>query len=238
MIGTTKMGMHSRRELQQGSTSIPTHVYMEFDITSYQAHDLAMEAVAIARRNMPKFTGQRSRELRPIWGAGFFGIMWDSPEIWYQEVGIRPFTMTKLAGKTIPMWIKDPTGVERQKNPKAETRVGEDGVVRVLIFRRAARQGQRKTVVRGGRTVDVPASYPGAPGRIGVREIGRGMTRDGKVAGRIAGGLDPARRNVGVRWRHPGLTGRSFLFRGMTQAALHGGLDQTAPVWATTNRWK
>lgn len=231
-------GQHGRRELEQGSHLIPTRLYMEADLTAYQAHAIALDAVSIARQNMPKFSGDGATELRPLWGHGFFGIMWDSPHVWYQEVGIRPFTMRNLAGKTIPMWVKDPTGEERRKNPRAETRLGEDGVVRVLIFRKAARMGQRKMVRRGGRTVDVPASYPGAPGRISVREAPRGMTREGKIGGRIAGGLDPARRNVGVRWRHPGVVGRSFLYRGMVQASFRAGLDPNAPLWATTNRWR
>lgn len=227
----TGLTRNVRRELQQTSGRIPTHLYMEGDLTAYQAHAIALDAVAIARRNMPKFSGQGARQLRPVWGHGYFGIVWDDPSVWYQEVGIRPFTMRNLAGKTIPMWIKDPTGEERRKNPKAETRQGEDGVVRVLVFRRAARMGQRRQVMRRGRPVDVPMSYPGAPGRISSREI-PGTGREGRKGGQIA------RHNVGVRWRHPGLVGRSFLFRGLTQAALQHGLDPETPVWATTNRWK
>ena len=234
------VGQHGRRELDQGSHLIPTRLYMEADLTAYQAHSLAVEAVAIARQNMPKFSGRSATELKPLWGHGFFGIRWESPHVWYQDVGIRPFTMRNLAGKTIPMWIKDPTGVERRRNPRAQTEIGEDGVVRVLIFRKAARMGQRKTVRRGGQTVDVPASYPGAPGRIAVRHVAAAYSPNGtRTGGRIAGGaVGSTRGNVGVRWRHPGLTGRSFLHRGMVQAAYRNGLDPDSPVWATTNRWR
>lgn len=227
-----------RRDTQEGLERVPTHLYMETDLTAYQNHSVALQAVAIARRSMPKFSGNFAREIQPLWGHGYFGLRWDSPAVWYQEVGIRSFTMTRIAGKTIPMWIKDPTGVERQKNPKAEVRLGEDGAVRVLIFRRAAKMGQRKVVMRQGQSVNVPASYPGAPGRIAVREMARPYTRQGKIGGQIAGGAALVRPNIGVRWRHPGLVGRGFLHRGLVQAALESGLDHQVPVWATTNRWK
>lgn len=239
MSGTSPTQVRQpRRETQEGLGRLPDHLYMENDLTAYQNHAIALEAAAIARRSMPKFSGASAREIQPLWGHGFFGLRWSSPVVWYQEVGIRPFTMNRLAGKTIPMWIKDPTGVERARNPRAQVRVGEDGVPRVLIFRRAARHGQRKIVERNGQRVDVPASYPGAPGRIAVREMAAPHTRRGKIGGRIAGGPDLARPNVGVRWRHPGLIGRSFLHRGMTQAAIQAGLDPDAPIWATTARWR
>jgi hypothetical protein len=220
-----------RREIQEGQDRIPDRLYMEAPLTDYQAHIIAVRAVALARSEMPKFSGRGARQLQPLWGEGFFGMRWDDDFVWFQEIGIRPFTMRSLAGKTIPMWIKDPTGRVRQQNPKAETQIGEDGVVRVLIFRRAALLGQRKTVMRKGVPVSVPASYPGAPGRIALREAAAPLTRQGRLGGQIARG------NVGVRWRHPGLVGRNFMHRAMVRAAVEVGLDPTAPVWATTQRW-
>jgi hypothetical protein len=139
---------------------------------------------------------------------------------WYQDNGIRPFTLYALAGKTIPMWVDDPTGTERLRNPKAQTRVTLSGKVQILIFRRAAQIGQRKTVrtkVAGQwETRTVPLSYPGAPGRIGRREAGRPYTSIGRTGGQIASG------NVGVRWRHPGAAPRKFLNRAMVVASQRG----------------
>lgn len=206
---------------------------MEGDLTNYQAHAAAIDAVDIARKFMPKMTGAGARSLQPLWGPGFFGIRWDDNYVWFQEIGINPFTMSKLAGKIIPMWIKDPTGIERRKNPKAKTKTGEDGVIRVLVFRRAAKPGQRKVVRRADGTLrEVPASYPGAPGRIGRREVKRPLTGLGRLGGQIARG------NIGVRWRHPGLIGRSFLYRGLIEAAIQHGLDHEAPVHASTSKWR
>lgn len=215
---------------------VPGRVYMEAPgFTSYQCRIAAQDAVSVARRNMPKVTGAGARSLRPLWGTGFFGIRWDDDYVWFQEVGINPFTMKRLAGKTVPMWINDPTGKERVANPKAKTRQTEDGRTQVLIIRRVAKMGQRKTVrvtVQGQDfTVTSPMSYPGAPGRIIRRQAGRPNTTVGKVAGAIG------RPNVGVRWRHPGLTPRAFLHQGMVTAATYNGMD-LRPVWATTERWR
>lgn len=204
-----------------------------------RARNVANEATLIARRNAPKMTGDGARRLQPIYGAGWFGIYFPDPYMWFQDHGIQPFTMNSLQGKTIPMWIPDPTGQERAKNPKAKTRTTASGVTQVLIFRKVAKQGQRivKTrvdpVTKIKRIVeDRPASYPGAPGRIGVREAGSPYTTPGRVAGAIAKG------NSGVRWRHPGLTSRLFLNNGMTVAAQHHGIlpvriyiaDRTSPL--------
>lgn len=213
--------------------AVPNRVYMEVPgATSVQCHALAISAVFHARSQMPKMTGAGARSLRPLWGEGFFGITWDDPYVWFQEVGIHPFTMKRLAGKIIPMWVPDPTGEMRRKNPKAKTKRSEDGRTFVLIFRKAAKQGERRKVTqKDGSVRDVPASYPGAPGRIAVREMARPHTTVGKIAGAVA------QRNVGVRWRHPGLTPRSFLHHGMVQAALTAGYAP-GQVYATTSRWR
>jgi len=191
------------------------------------ARSLALDAVQQARANAPKLTIASSSSFTPMYGEGWFGVQWEHNYVWFQEMGTKPHTMGKLAGKTIPMWINDPNGTERQKNPKAKTRLTADGRVQVLIFRRAARIGQRKTVYRpvGGKMVpiDVPASYPGAPGRIAVNRS-QGILRAGDVsksapnAGAIAAG------NVGVRWRHPGLQPGRFLARGVAAACRNHGV--------------
>jgi hypothetical protein len=130
--------------------------------------------------------------------------------------------MYALAGKTIPMWVDDPTGTERQKNPKAKLRTTLSGKTQVLIFRRAAQLGQTKTtrtkVAGQWQSRTVPMSYPGAPGRIGRREAGRPLTTPGRTGGQVAMG------NVGVRWRHPGLAPRKFLNRAMVTAAQENGI--------------
>lgn len=193
-------------------------------LKSAKARQISLDAVAEARRMMPKLTGHSSSRLYPIWGWGYAGVGWVDPWTWYQEHGIRPFTMTALQGKTIPMWVDDPTGVERSKNPKAKIRTTLSGKTQVLIFRRAAMVGQTKTVRSRSKvtgvitTRQVPMSWPGAPGRIGVRQIGQPWTSPGKVGGQVATG------NVGVRWRHPGLAPRQFINSALTLAAQRNGI--------------
>lgn len=172
-----------------------------------QCRRFSMQALAHARKITPKLTGEGSKGLQPYFGAGYFGIQWpqDLDYMWIQEAGSRPFTMKSLAGKTIPMWVNDPTGKVARENPKAEKRVTASGKRQVKIFRRAAKIGQRKRVaVRDGagrliRWRDVPASYPGAPGRIARR--GRG----GQITSHAPSG------HHGVRWRNPGLHPRQFM---------------------------
>jgi len=187
-----------------------------------RARHVANDAVREARKLMPKLSGRAASRLFPLYGQGYFGIGWLDSYTYFQERGIRPFTMFALAGKTIPMWIDDPAGVERQRNPKAKTRVTLSGKPQVLIFRRAANMGQTRTTrtrVAGQWQVRTsPASYPGAPGRIGRREAGRPWTTPDKTGGQIATG------NIGVRWRHPGLAPRHFLNRSITLAAQRAGI--------------
>lgn len=200
-------------------------IMIEKGLNPNVARAAAREAVRLARRRMPKMSGAAARGMQPLYGKGYFGISWATEVVWYQDHGTKPFTMRSLAGKTIPMWIDDPTGQERRDNPNAKTRMTESGKVQVLIFRRAALIGQRKKVYRrdpktGLKVLvsDKPASYPGAPGRIAWREAAQPWTRPGRRAGAIHPG------NVGVRWRHPGLKPRSFLNTSMTAAAQKAGL--------------
>ncbi|MFI0967073.1 hypothetical protein ACH4S8_37665 [Streptomyces sp. NPDC021080] len=200
-------------------------IMIEKDLSPNRARAAARDAVRLARRAMPKMSGAAARGMQPIYGRGYFGIQWATEVVWYQDHGTRPFTMKSLAGKTIPMWIDDPTGQERRDNPKAKTRVTESGKVQVLIFRRAALIGQRKKVYRrdpktGLKVLvsDKPMHYPGAPGRIAWREAAAPWTRPGKRGGQIHPG------NIGVWWRHPGIKPRSFLNTSMTTAAQKAGL--------------
>lgn len=218
------------------TTPMPDRLYMKLDgIDADRAKFLAVEAVEIARRNAPKLTGVSASRLIPVWGDGVIGIRWLDSYVWFQESGIKPFTMRSLAGKTIPMWIDDPTGKERRANPDAKTRVTASGKTQVLIFRRAARIGATKQVHRrqGGRdvVVTVPQSYPGAPGRIAVREAPRPYTTPGRVGGQIAQG------NVGVRWRFPGMAGRQFIHYGLQTACQRHGI-LPGQVLASSERWK
>lgn len=182
-----------------------------------RARILANSAVRTARQLAPKLTGRMASRMYPLYGAGYFGIGWPDPVTWYQDRGIRPFTMRSLAGKTIPMWIDDPTGTVRQQNPKAQTRVTMSGRTQVLIFRRAGKEGT--------------PSAPGAPGRIGRREMGEPWTTAGRRGGSIAGG------NIGVRWRHPGLAPRLFLNRAITVAAQQGGIVPVR-LYAADRYWR
>lgn len=201
-----------------------------------RARNMANSAVREARRVMPKLTGRAASRLFPLYGSGFFGVGWADQYVWYQEQGIRAFTMWNLAGKTIPMWIDDPSGEERQKNPRARTRITLSGKEQVLIFRRAAMPGERRTIRR--KVADgtyeeytVPASYPGAPGRISRREMRQPWTSSGRVPGAIARG------NIGVRWRHPGLAPRLFLNHALTLAAQQGGIIPVR-IYAADRGWR
>lgn len=205
-------------------------------VSGPRARNMANTAVREARRVMPRLTGQAASRLFPLYGSGFFGVGWQDNYVWFQEQGIRPFTMFSLAGKTIPMWVDDPAGTEREKNPKAQVRTTMSGKTQVLIFRRAAMPGERRT--RRRKVADgtyeeytVAASYPGAPGRISKREAAQPWTTPGRTPGAIARG------NIGVRWRHPGLAPRLFLNHAMTLAAEQGGIVPTR-IYAADRGWR
>lgn len=187
------------------------------------ARRCANQAVKLAQKNAPKMSGEGAKRLGPVYGKGFFGIKWLDSWMWFQENGIRAFTMNNLQGKTIPMWVDDRDGKLQAKNPKIKKRTTASGKEQVLIFRKVAMKGERKTVTRkvaggGTRDVSVPRSYPGAAGRIAVRESARPNTTPGRVGGAVARG------NVGVRWRHPGLSPRFFLNNAITMAAQTNGI--------------
>ena len=185
---------------------------------------LSESAVDAARKLMPKVTGSLAMGLRMMYGASFFGIYFPDRRVWFQEQGTRPFTMNRLAGNTVPMWVEDRDGSLRRDNPKIKVRTTVDGRTQVQIFRKAATRGARKQVTKrmpggGTRVASVPASYPGAPGRIVKRQAAQPFTTPGTLGGQIAGG------NVGVRWRHPGLTGRKFLNAALTQVVTDAAMD-------------
>ena len=202
------------------------------------AYEMALEAVAEARRKMPKLTGASADRLEPLYDKGLFGILWQDSYVWYQDHGIRPFTMNNLAGKTIPMWVNDPSGALRAKNPKAKTRTTVDGRVQTLIFRKVAVKGQSKqkyvTNPKTGRRELVgnkPASYPGAPGRINVRNAKGALSSDGaKIGGQIGKG------NVGVRWRHPGLAPKLFINNALTLVSQWNGIIPVR-IYVTDATW-
>jgi hypothetical protein len=193
-------------------------IFVAPDLPIEQCYDAAELAVKHAQALCPKLTGTGASGIRPLFGEGYFGLTWTMPYLWVQNQGARPFLMRSLAGKTIPMWIDDPTGVEKERNPKAQTRVTESGRPQVLIFRKAAPIGSRKTVQRRGPggamiSVDVPRSYPGAAGRIANREAPVPYTTPGRLGGQIARG------NIGIRWYFPGLAPKNFFEEGLHRAA-------------------
>lgn len=210
--------------LRRNGQAIPDRLYIVAPgMKRTETKRLAEITAQISRKISPKLSGRAAEGIMPYYGDGFFGVKWDRPYLWHQEAGTRPFTMRNLAGKVIHMWIDDPTGEEARKNPKAKTRMTATGRRQVLIFRKAARFGQRKRVaVRDsqGRLVrwrDVPASYPGAPGRIASRGTEDLPTGGQRMTGRIVSmGVRP---HVGVRWRHPGIVPREFMQYSMQSVA-------------------
>jgi len=208
-------------------------------LTIDRAWTIATRAMYVARAHMPRVTSVSAFSLTPIAGEGWFGLSWTHPHIWYQEMGIRPFTMRSLAGKTIPMWVNDPHGELARKQKRPRTRVTADGRSQTLIFRRAAKFGQRKQVWQQvqGQMVrrTVPMSYPGAPGRIAVNRS-QGLMRQGDVN---PGQGNPgwiAKGNVGVRWRHPGLQPGRHVARGIIEAAIVHGLPVVDVQYLTASQ--
>lgn len=188
-----------------------------------EAEPVARRASELAMRYLPRATGAAAATVFPIFGPQWFGVEWSHDSIWFQESGTKPHTMRNLAGKTIPMWVKDRDNKLRTSNPKIKTRTRRDtGEVEVLIFRKVAAIGQRKDVWRmvDGqlRQVSRPASYPGAPGRIAVNRS-KGLLRAGDT---MYGASNPgqiSKGNVGVKWRHPGLEAGRYIARGVMDAA-------------------
>lgn len=220
----------------KGATSIPDRLYMRMPdkyANPERMKPVALSALAVARYSAPKLSGSAAAHLEAIWGRTYFGLRWQDSYLWYQEMGIRPFVMRSLAGKVIPMWVEDQDGSLRRQNPKIKSRTTADGRLQVLIFRKAAKVGARKpakgqalrraakrTATTQRPIGTVPASYPGAPGRINRRTPGRPFSTQG--GGQIA------RTNVGVRWRHPGLYPRGFLHNALLAGARLHGLPQLA----------
>lgn len=230
-------------------TPNPDRLVVQIDgMTAQAARSAANLAVSLARRRMPKLSGASASRLKPIYGIGYFGITWQDSYVWFQENGIKPFTMTSLQGKTIPMWIDDPTGKERQKNPKAKTRVTLSGKVQVLIFRRVAKVGDmttKRTKVKGSkppqyRETVTPKHWPGAPGRIAKRQAfirySQGPNGEQKADIGTTGKIAPG--NIGVWWRHPGLQPKFFLNAGLTEATMKVGYLPTRIYVADGPTWK
>ncbi len=200
---------------------IPERLYMFAPgMKANETRLMADHAASICRTLSPRLSGRAAEGIKPYSGEGFFGVRWSSSYLWYQEGGTGAHTMRKLAGKVIPMWVDDWTGEMKRRNPKAKTRITANGRRQILIFRKAAKMGARKRLaVRDpqGRLLrwrSVPQSYPGAPGRIAIRQWKPPNSTTGKIA------LSIDRPNVGVRWRHPGIVPREF----MQHAILHVGL--------------
>lgn len=202
----------------------PDRIVMLADVDPNEAQFLADAAVDNARVRMPRVTGYMASTLQPMAGVGYFGIYFPDRRIWFMERGTRPFTMRSLPrDRAIPMWVNDPDGSEAREIRKhskkpPQTRVTEDGRRQVLIFRRVAPDKSRKTIMRDGKQVSVPRSYPGAPGRISAR----------RATGQIATG------NVGVRWRHPGVAARMFLNEAVGDTAFDNGFDPV-PLYLCDN---
>lgn len=223
-------------------SSTPDRLYLLIPGLDPQvARRMAMDAARMAKRSAPKMSGSGAKSIYPLYGKGYIGLTAKKSYMWYQEQGIRPFTMKNLAGKIIPMWIDDPYGIERAKNPKAKTRVTASGKSQILIFRKAPKIGSKTPKLKKNRVTGkyeqrmVPKHYPGAPGRIAKRQATISNTAPGhsvvKSTGKIAKG------NVGVWWRHPGLSPRLFMNNALTRTAMDYGY-QPDKIVAADAGWK
>jgi hypothetical protein len=198
----------------------PDRIVMLTDLGVDNCEILAEQAIETAKARMPRVTGGMASTLQVLAGEGYFGIYFPDRRTWFLEQGTKPFTMRGLPrDRAIPMWVDDQDGStyrEEQRHSKkpVQRRRTDDGREQTLIFRRAAKNKARKQVMRDGRLISVPRSYPGAPGRIASRA----------TTGHILTG------NVGVRWRHPGIRARAFLNTSMGDVALDHGIEP-APVY-------
>jgi hypothetical protein len=194
-------------------------------VSTSDCRHLAALCASRAQSIAPKVSGAGARGIKPISGDGFFGLSWDQTHLWYVEEGTAARTMRSLAGRIIPMWLPDPLGRLHREYPKNETRVTVDGRHEVLIFRRVAKIGQTKNVIRRdshGRLQvrSKPASYPGAAGRINLRQFPDFPNGTGN--GRIMSTIE--RPHVGVRWRHPGIVGKHFMAHSITSVCQEYGI--------------
>ncbi|MGH7866564.1 MAG: Hint domain-containing protein, partial [Candidatus Dormibacteraceae bacterium] len=99
-------------------------------LSGARARRIANDAVREARKLMPKMTGRAASRLFPIYGYGYFGVGWLESYTWFQEQGIRPFTMYSLAGKAQPLDepILTPCGWRRMGDIQPGNEViGSDG---------------------------------------------------------------------------------------------------------------
>lgn len=117
------------------------------DLDPFSSMLMAERAVAAARFAMPRGWSVKKR-ITPVYGEGYFGVAWQDAYLWYQERGIKAFTMRSLKGKTIPMWVRDFDGKLAAANPKIQRRREEDGSEKVLIFRKATNPGQRGRIAK------------------------------------------------------------------------------------------
>lgn len=227
----TDQGVAAPSRIEQLGRNAPKALFVKAPgMPAAETAQLSIISARIARRICPKISGRAAEGIKPFSGHGYYGVKWDVPYIWYQNQGTSPFTMLSLAGKTIPMWIDDPTGSVKRENPKADTRITVNGRRQVKIFRKAAKIGARKKVANRdsqGRLMgwrDVPQSYPGAPGRINRRSDDTGQISK----------LLP-RPHVGVRWRHPGIVPREFLQHSLQTVGAHAGISDLT-VFASYGR--
>lgn len=106
-------------------------------LTPGDARVLSEKAQFYAFRRAPKLSGISSKDIATISGMGYFGLKWKHEYIWLQNRGFNSFTMN-TKGKTIPLWIDDPTGTELKKNPKSQIRIMGTRK-QILIIRKANR---------------------------------------------------------------------------------------------------
>ncbi len=217
----------------------PDRAFMVVDeLPRANAYLLALEAVEEARKKMPKLSGRAADRLEPIYADNIFGILWQDSYVWYQDHGIRPFTMNNLQGKTIPMWINDPSGQLRQKNPKAKTRVTKDGRQQTLIFRKAPKQGggtQRYS--RNSKTgalelnTDKKGSSPTKAGRAKKDNLAGSLSEEGRKSGGKNGS-----GSSGMGWRYPGIAPKLFINNSITVTAQKNGILPVR-IYVTDATW-
>lgn len=67
--------------------------------------EMANHALSLAQLYAPKKTGEGASSIYPVYDENSFGLRAGKKYMYYQNFGTKPFFMTSLEGKVVPMMI-------------------------------------------------------------------------------------------------------------------------------------